>query len=101
MAFMRVAFFPGADASHYRALEVALGDAPSPSERLVFAAGVSSEGLRVVQVWESRAALESFNETWFLPALARAGSSAFPCPPEVSDSETIALHPRPSTGGAS
>lgn len=93
---MRLAFFPGATLEHYRALEEALGDAPVPSQRLVFAVGSTDEGLQVVQVWESREALELFNQQWLFPAMTRLGTAGFPQPPVVRDCETHDLHVQPA-----
>lgn len=72
----------------YTALDTALRGAPAPPERLVFAVGPRDGGLQVLQVWESRAGLESFNERWLFPALAELGPDAFPAPPMVIDFET-------------
>lgn len=94
MAFVRLAYFPGASLEHYDALGAALSDAPAPAERLLFAVGARDGGLQVVQVWASRAALESFNERWLLPALTRLGDRGFPAPPQVTDFETLDLEIR-------
>ena len=101
MAFVRLAFFPRATAAHYDALAQALEGAPSPEDRLVFAAGARDGGLQVVQVWRTQEALESFNRDWLLPAMSRLGAAGFPSPPQVTDFETRGLeiradgHPRP------
>ena len=101
MAFVRLAFFPGGTPEHYRALERALGDAPSPPGRRVFAVGALDDGLQVVQVWESKAQLDAFNAEWLAPAMARVGSAGFPAPPTVTDFESLDLDigPGGSHGG--
>lgn len=91
MAFIRLALFPGATLAQYRALEAALADAPVPAQRWVFAAGITGDGLQVVQVWESREALDDFNERWLLPALTSLGAAGFPRPPVVTDFEDVGL----------
>lgn len=92
MAFVRLAFFPGGTAEHEAALASALADAPVPPERLLFASGAVDGGWQVVQVWESRGALEAFNRDWFLPALRSVGSAGFPAPPQVRDVEDAQVH---------
>jgi hypothetical protein len=96
VAFVRLAFFPGATLEQYEALDAELGDAPVPPERLVFVAGVRDGGLQVVQVWESREALDAFNQQWLVPALTRLGARGFPAPPAVVDFETHDLDVRPA-----
>ena len=85
MAFVRLAFFPGGTADQYAAVAGELAAAPSPSGRLVFAAGALKGGWQVVQVWERKEDLEAFNERWFLPAMRRLGGAGFPAPPSVQD----------------
>ena len=91
MPFVRLAFFPDGTAEQYDALRAALAGAPAPEARLLFAAGPSGGGWQVVQVWETRADLENFNQVWFLPALAALQGRGFPKPPVVTDVETVDL----------
>lgn len=91
MAFVRIAYFPGATAVQYGALRDALAAAPVPQGRLLFTAGPTEGGWQVVQVWETRAALDAFNQEWFLPALRSIGDRGFPSPPVVTDMETVDL----------
>ena len=91
MAFVRVAYFPGATAEQYAALREALAAAPVPRARLLFVAGPTDGGWQVVQVWESRADLDAYNQEWFLPALRTVGDRGFPGPPAVTDMETVDL----------
>lgn len=85
MAFVRLAFFPGADQHHFDALAALLSEAPLPRERLLFTAGPVDGGWQVVQVWSSESALAAFNRDHFLPALRTLGPGAFPAPPTVTD----------------
>lgn len=98
MAFVRLAFFPGATVGQYEALRAALVEAgaPTPPSRLLFAAGARDGGLQVVQVWESQEALHSFNYHWLIPVAATLAPHGFPAPPEVVDYEThdLQLSPR-------
>jgi hypothetical protein len=91
VAFVRLARFPGAGEHHFLALAAAMGDVPAPDGRLVFAAGPIEDGWQVVQIWTDRQGLERFNATFFRPALASLGESAFPQPPVVVDFETAAF----------
>lgn len=91
MAFVRLAFFPGGTERHYSAIGAELAGVEFPPGRLMFAAGPADGGWQVVQVWETRAQLDAFNQAHFLPALARAAGRAFPQPPRVTDFETLDL----------
>lgn len=99
-AFVRLAFFPGGTATHYRALADALAGAPPPEDRLAFAAGPVPDGWQVVQIWTHRQALDEWNAAWFVPALARVAGAGFPNPPLVHDftAEDYELRPGPATG---
>lgn len=88
MAFVRLAFFPGATEAVFRALEDRLAAAPVPQGRRVFAAGPLGGGWQVVQVWDRKEDLDAFNASSFGPALATLGTDGFPYPPEVTDFET-------------
>lgn len=88
MAFVRLAYFEGGTAAQYEAIARELAGVPVPSERRVFAAGAAPGGWQVVQVWDSKDALDAFNREWFLPALERAGGSGFSGVPEVRDFES-------------
>jgi hypothetical protein len=91
MAFVRIAFFPGATAEHYAALAAELGPVETPAARILFVAGPDQDGWRVVQVWQTAADLEEFNRTTLLPALHRLGARGFPAPPQVVDFEAVDL----------
>ena len=86
MAFLRLAFFPGATATHWAALVAAVGDVEAPPARRAFAAGPLQGGWQVVQLWDTRDDLDAFNEAVYLPALERG--LVFPNPPVVTDVET-------------
>ena len=91
MAFVRIAFFPEATAEHYAALAAEIGEAPAPAARILFAAGPGDGGWRVVQVWQTAADLESFNQAILLPAMRRLGSRGFPLPPQIVDFQATDL----------
>lgn len=88
MAFVRMAFFPKADETHYRALARALEGAPVPDARRLFAAGPVDEGWWVVQVWDDKEQLDAFNSAWLFPALERT-ERPFPEAPRVTDFEAL------------
>jgi hypothetical protein len=77
--------FPGATQQHYDAvlgeLGVGLGAAPEQGE-LFHAAGSYESGWRVIDVWESREALDAFFRDRLAGALERAGMPS-PLPPQV------------------
>ncbi len=83
--FVRLAYFPGGTEAQYLALSRELADAPAPAERRFVAAGALGDGWQVVQVWDSREALDAFNQQWLFPAMQRLGSASFPALPEVRD----------------
>jgi len=85
MAFVRLAFFPGGTAEQYAELSRELAEAPAPSGRLVFAAGRVEGGWQVVQIWDRKESLDTFNERWLLPAMRRLGSAGFGKPASVHD----------------
>lgn len=89
MAFVRLAFFPDGTLAQYEAMSHELATAPIPPGRHVFAAGQVDGGIQVVQVWDSREALEAFNRDWLRPALARLGDRGLPMPQEIRDFETV------------
>ncbi|WP_051750202.1 hypothetical protein [Phycicoccus jejuensis] len=90
MAFLRLAFFPGATTEHWAAVVEAVGEVPPPPGRRAFAAGPAEGGWQVVQLWDTEAGLERFNAEVFGPALARLGGGGFPAPPVVRDVHTTA-----------
>lgn len=57
----------------YEAVAQELAHAPVPPARRFFAAGPVDGGWQVVQAWDSKDALDTFNAEWFFPALARLG----------------------------
>ena len=77
MAFLRLAFFPGGDEEHWKAVADEVGDVTPPPARRAFAAGPVEGGWQVMQLWDARSDLERFNAEVFLPAMARVGRVAF------------------------
>ena len=96
VAFVRLAWFPGAEEQHFEALAEAMGDVAPPSGRILFAAGPADGGWQVVQVWESQDELDEFNAHHLFPALARLGGFTFPASPTVLDFEARTLDVRAS-----
>ncbi|WP_434439292.1 hypothetical protein [Lentzea sp. E54] len=90
MAFVRLAFFPGATAEHFADLAKEIGD-EVPDGRLLFAAGPGDGGWQVVQVWQSKDELDAFNQAVLFPAFARLGERGFPAPSQVTDFESAYL----------
>jgi hypothetical protein len=90
LAFLRMAYFPGATKDHFDAIA---NQVPSeaPRGRMFFAAGPVHGGWQVIQAWESRDLLETYNREVYFPALAAVGRQAFPRPPDVVDFEPFFL----------
>lgn len=91
VTIVRVAFFPGGTEEHYRRLAEVMGDRIPPAGRLAFACGPVPGGWQVVQVWQSRAALDAFNSAHLFPAFRRLGAGGFPEPPQAVDFEPVDL----------
>jgi hypothetical protein len=89
MAFMRLAFFPNGSEDHWEAVVAEVGDVLPPVARRAFAAGPAEGGWQVMQLWDSRADLEQFNDEVFLPAILRLGERGFPQPPTIRDVDTV------------
>ena len=89
MAFLRMAFFPGGTIEHWRVVAAAVGDVTIPGGRRAFASGPAAGGWQVMQLWDSRDALDRFNREVYFPAVARLGDRGFPEPPVVTDVETV------------
>ena len=89
MAFMRLAFFPNGSEDHWGAVVAEVGDVSPPVARRAFAAGPAEGGWQVMQLWDSRADLEQFNDEVFLPAMLRLGERGFPQPPKIRDVDTV------------
>ena len=93
MAFARIAVFPGGTKEQYDHLAELMGPgvADQPERRLI-AAGPSDEGWTIIQVWDSKEALERFIEDHLRPAMQQAGERGYPQPPEIIDIELADLH---------
>jgi hypothetical protein len=88
MAFARIALFPGGTEAHHKAIGDALGDAHvDPPGRIVFAAGPTSDGWQILQIWESREQLDRWVEAHLGDAFARVGERGYPAPPRITDFE--------------
>ena len=92
MAFARLAVFPGGTEEQHRALVDALGDAQlNPAGRILFAAGPTTDGWQVLQVWENRDELERWVQDNLGPAFATVGNNGYPSPPKITDLELTDL----------
>lgn len=93
MAFARIAVFPDGTKEQYEYLGglMSEGVANQPERRLL-AAGPSDEGWTIIQVWDSREALERFVADHLRPAMERAGERGYPHPPRIIDLELDDLH---------
>ena len=89
MAFLRLAFFPSGTAAHWQAVVTAVGDLSPPEARRAFASGPVQGGWQVMQLWDTRHALEEFNRDVYLPAVSRLVGRGFPESPIVRDVDTV------------
>ncbi|GAC1344830.1 MAG: hypothetical protein NVSMB29_18690 [Candidatus Dormibacteria bacterium] len=81
-AFLTV--FPEGTEEQFDTLIEAMGAGHTDQpERILFAAGPSEEGWRIVQVWETAAGLERLSQEHLAPALAKIGDRGFPKPPTM------------------
>lgn len=77
MAVLVIGAFSGGDASADAQMQQELGVIESPPAGAIARfAGPSREGYRVVSVWESEQAFESFKRDRLLPGLERLGTTA-------------------------
>lgn len=93
MAFARIAVFPGGTRDQYEYLAELMeeGVADQPARRLI-AAGPSEEGWTIIQVWDSKEALDRFIADHLGPAMERAGDRGYPRPPKITDIDLADLH---------
>ncbi|MCW2755435.1 MAG: hypothetical protein JWQ32_2846 [Marmoricola sp.] len=86
MTFIRVAHFPGGTREQYHAIDEALGDAVNNAPgRILLAAGGTSTGWNVVQIWETEDQLEAWVQLHLGAAFTKVGARGYPAPPEISD----------------
>ena len=86
MAFARIATFPNGTKEQYEYLGELMGQgvAQQPDRRLL-ASGPTDDGWTIIQIWESRDALEQFITEHLRPAMERAGDRGYPEPPVITD----------------
>jgi len=84
MAEAFVTLFPGGTEEQFDTLitEMGAGHTDQPG-RILFAAGPTEEGWRIVQVWESAEGLDRLAQEHLRPAMARIGDRGFPNPPTM------------------
>jgi hypothetical protein len=90
MAYARLAMFPGGTEDQARTVAEELGQSNiDPPGRILFGAGPVEDGYQIIQVWETRADLDSFLESSFRPAMQRltAAGRGWTSPPVVVDVE--------------
>jgi hypothetical protein len=93
MAFARIATFPNGTQEQYEYLGQLMGEgvARQPDRRLL-ASGPTDDGWTIIQIWESRQALEDFVTEHLRPAMQRAGERGYPEPPVITDIELHDLY---------
>ena len=92
MAFARLALFPDATEEQYRAIDKELGDAVRDQpERILHVCGQTDRGWQLIQVWQSKEALDQFISKHLAPAMGRAGKNGYLKPPEIIDFEVADL----------
>jgi len=84
MAEAFVTLFPEGTEEQFNTLiaEMGAGHTDQP-DRILFAAGPSEEGWRILQVWERPEGLDRLAEEHLRPAMARIGDRGFPKPPTM------------------
>ena len=90
MAYARLAMFPGGTEEQARTVAEELGQSNiDPPGRILFGAGPVEDGYQIIQVWESRADMDSFLESSFRPAMQRlaAAGRGWGTSPIVTDVE--------------
>ena len=79
MAILLLMEWPGVTEAQYEAAMRELNmDADPPIGGVIHLAALTSSGLRVVDVWESEAAFQTFAETRLVPAVRKVGITAEP-----------------------
>lgn len=93
MAVARIATFPKGTREQYEYLGQLMGEgvAHQPDRRLL-AAGPTDDGWTIIQIWESRQALDQFVTEHLRPAMERAGDQGHPEPPVITDFELLDLY---------
>lgn len=93
MAFARIATFPGGTKEQYEHLGQLMGEGvANQPERRVLASGPTDDGWTIIQIWDSREALEQFVVEHLRPAMERAGERGYPRPPRITDIELADLY---------
>ncbi len=90
MAYARLAMFPGGTEEQARTVAEELGQGNiDPPGRILFGAGPNEDGYHIIQVWESRADMDSFLESSFRPAMQRlaAAGRGWTTAPIITDIE--------------
>jgi hypothetical protein len=72
MAWAFVETIPEGSIEEYDKVVAALGDIGTPDGLILHLAGMSEKGMRVIDVWESKAQHDRFRNETLLPAMERA-----------------------------
>lgn len=93
MAVARIAMFPKGTKEQYEYLGQLMGEgvAHQPDRRLL-ASGPTDDGWTIIQIWESKQALDQFVTEHLRPAMERAGDRGYPEPPVITDIELLDLY---------
>jgi hypothetical protein len=93
MAVARIAVFPGGTKEQYDYLGTLMADGvANQPERRLLAAGPTAGGWTIIQVWESKDALDRFVQEVLGPAMQQAGDRGYPQAPEITDVDLTELH---------
>ncbi len=93
MAVARIATFPGGTKEQYEYLGQLMGEGVADQpERRVLASGPTDDGWTIIQVWESREAMDQFIADYLRPAMEQAGDRGYPNPPIVTDIDLADLY---------
>jgi hypothetical protein len=93
MAVARIATFPNGTKEQYEYLGALMGKGVAEqAQRRVLAAGPTDDGWTIIQIWESRDALDEFVNEHLRPAMQRAGDRGYPEPPVIVDIDLLDLY---------
>lgn len=93
MAIARIALFPGGTKEQYDHLGQLMGEGvANQPERRLLASGPSADGWTILQIWDTREALDRFVADHLRPAMEQAGDRGYPAPPVITDIELFDLY---------
>lgn len=93
MAIARIAVFPGGTKEQYDHMGELMGEGVmNQPERRLLASGPTDDGWAILQVWDSKEALDRFVAEHLRPAMEQAGDRGYPEPPRITDIELADLY---------